>query len=261
MTGVSRDNLPQGDLELEGRLVVASNATFLGTVDGTTVVYKPVIGEKPLWDFPDRTLAHREVSASLLSDALGWDVVPTTWLRDGPFGTGMVQLWCDSAEAANPVDLVPAAETPQRLEQGWHHILDGFDENDETVSLIHEDSTALRHMAVFDVLANNADRKGGHILPLPGGHRVGVDHGLTFHTENKLRTVLWGWEGEPLLDDELDAVRRIRSELDGDLGETLFGHLAVAEVVALADRCDELLRSGRFPAPAGDMPAVPWPLF
>lgn len=257
--------LPQGELELEGRIVAASNATFRGTVDGTLVVYKPLIGEKPLWDFPDRTLARREVASYVLSDALGFDVVPRTWLRDGPFGEGMVQLWCEPVTDTSPVELVATPDAPRLVADGWRHVLDGVDEDDEPVSLLHEDSPALRRMALFDVLVNNADRKIGHILPAAGGHLFGVDHGLTFHTEDKLRTVLWGWVGEDLQDAELAAVRAVRdgltSDVTGGLAERLGELLSVAEVTALSGRCDRLLAAGRFPAPGGHMPAVPWPVF
>lgn len=258
--------LPEGTLELEGRITTASNATFLGHITGddgapTTVVYKPQRGEKPLWDFPDHTLAQREVAAYLLSEALGWNVVPPTWLRDGPYGTGMVQLWQEIDPDQDPVDLVSVDEVSAREAAGWRHILDGVDATDTPVALIHEDTPELRRMAIFDVLANNADRKGAHVLAMPGGHRFGVDHGLTFHVEPRLRTVLWGWLGEPLTDAELAAVTALRTDLDGELGDRFDDLLSVAEVAALARRCETLLSVGRFPGPAGEMPAVPWPLF
>lgn len=256
---------PTGELTLVGRLTTASNATFLGHVaapDGdVTVVYKPVRGEKPLWDFPDRTLAHREVAAYLVSEALGWNVVPLTWSGDGQFGPGMLQLWQDAAPDQSPVDLVDATDLPGRLAAGWHHVLDGVDADDREVSVVHEDSPALRRMAVFDVLVNNADRKGAHVLPMADGHRFGVDHGITFHTDPRLRTVLWGWTGTPLTDAETTGVASVRGQLDAGLGEALDGRLSVAEVAALAERCDRLLETGVFPGPAGDMPAVPWPVF
>lgn len=268
---------PDGALELVGRIASASNATFLGTVDGVQVVYKPVAGEKPLWDFPDGTLARREVAAYLVSRASGWDVVPLTWLRDGPLGPGMVQLWREPDPAQDPVDVVPGGQVPER---GWRHVLDGTDEQDRAVALVHEDSVPLRRMAVLDIVLNNADRKGGHILAMPGGHRYGVDHGLTFHVEHKLRTVLWGWVGERLDAEEVAGVRRVRACLgdagsagpggggdgseaagDADLGAELAELLDPDEIAALARRCDRLLARGRFPAPRGEMPAVPWPLF
>jgi uncharacterized repeat protein (TIGR03843 family) len=262
---VGRSEVPRGDLELEGRIVSASNATFRGRIGGTTVVYKPLVGEKPLWDFPDRTLARREVAAYRLSEASGLGVVPVTWLRDGPFGEGMVQVWCEPSPGQRPVRLVATSDAADLERDGWLRVLDGVDEDDEPVSLFHEDSEALRRMAVFDVLANNADRKIGHILPVVEGHRVGVDHGLTFHRESKLRTVLWGWVGAPLSDGELDAVRRVRCGLEsgaeGGLGASMEELLSPAEVAALADRCDRLLADGVFPGPEPGLPAVPWPVF
>lgn len=247
-----------GDIELTGRIMPASNATFLGLIDDVEVVYKPVAGERPLWDFPDGTLAGREVAAHTLSEALGWAVVPPTWLRDGPHGPGMVQRWQHVDDELEAVTLVGVDEVP---DEGWCHVLDGIDADERPVALIHEDSAALRRMAVFDVLANNADRKGGHVLTMSDGRRLGVDHGLTFHAEHKLRTVLWGWVDDALHDDELAAVRSVRADLDGALSDRFEGLVTAAEVDALVRRCDRLLERGTFPAPSGDMPAVPWPPF
>ncbi|WP_104081709.1 SCO1664 family protein [Cryobacterium sp. Y11] len=251
-------DLVDGELTLTGRITTASNATFLGSIDGAVVVYKPVAGEHPLWDFPGVNLANREVSAYLVSQVFGWNVVPRTWLRDGPMGEGMVQLWQEPDPAQSAVDLVLAEAVP---ETGWRHVLDGRDEHERMVSLIHEDSAALRRMAVFDIVVNNADRKGDHILAMPDGHRHGVDHGLTFHVEHKLRTVLWGWLGDALTDDELEGIDRVQADLNGTLGENLAGLLSPEEIVALAERCDRLRAEAQFPAPSGEMPAVPWPLF
>ncbi len=255
---IATRDLLEGDLELDGRLVVASNATFVGRIGQVQVVYKPVAGERPLWDFPSGTLASREVAAFELSEALGWDIVPRTWMREGPFGVGMVQLWREPDAEQEAVRLVVAENRPA---DGWHHVLDGVDAQDRPVSLIHEDSAALRRMAIFDVIANNADRKGGHILEMPGGHRHGIDHGLTFHAEHKLRTVLWGWVDQELTAEELDGVRAVRTALDGHLAQTLADLLSTAEITATIERCDQLLQAGRFPAPSGDMPAIPWPPF
>lgn len=257
MTGGEVD-VVAGELELVGRITVASNATFLASVGGVQVVYKPVAGEKPLWDFPNGTLANREVAAYLVSEAFGWQIVPLTFLRDGPLGPGMVQLWQEPDAQQDPVDVVPAAGVPRT---GWRAVFQGIDDDDRPLTLIHEDSPALRRMAVFDVVVNNADRKGGHILPTEHGHRYGVDHGVSFHVEHKLRTVLWGWRGEPLEPDESDGVSRVRARLDGDLGQRLSELLSELELAALAARCDRLLRKGTFPGPRGQMPAFPWPFF
>ena len=251
-------DLVEGELELTGRITTASNATFLGEIDGVSVVYKPIAGESPLWDFPDGDLASREAAAYLVSQCLGWNVVPRTWLRDGPMGPGMAQLWQDTDPEQDAVDLVAADAVPA---QGWRQVLEGRDENDRLVALIHEDSAALRRMAVFDIVVNNADRKGDHILAMPGGHRHGVDHGLTFHADHKLRTVLWGWIGDELSADELAGIDTVRAALAGELGDALAVLLTPAELAALAARCDRLRTDGRFPAPEGEMPAVPWPLF
>jgi uncharacterized repeat protein (TIGR03843 family) len=242
---------------LHGRITTASNATFLGELDGRQVVYKPIDGEKPLWDFPDRTLANREVAAYRVSEAFGWHIVPRTWLGSGPFGAGMLQEWQDIDAEQDPVDLVPEAE----LDDAWRPVLEASDERDRPVVLAHEDSVALRRMAVFDVVVNNADRKGAHVLAMPDGHRYGVDHGLTFHVEHKLRTVLWGWIDEPLTDDELAGLDRVIAALDAELGAALDELLTVDERDAFAARCAALRAVARFPAPHGYMPAVPWPLF
>ena len=250
-------DLLDAELVLEGRIMSASNATFVGRIGEVKVVYKPVAGERPLWDFPDGTLAGREVAAYEVSEALGWDIVPRTWLRDGPFGIGMAQLWRQPDPEQEAVTLVPAGEQPA----GWCHVLDGLDPDDRPVSLIHEGSPALRRIAVFDVVVNNADRKGGHVLEMPGGHRHGVDHGLTFHQEHKLRTVLWGWP-EPTLDEnELAGVRRVRAALAGGLSESLAELITDAEIDAAVARCDRLLAEGRLPQPRADYPAIPWPPF
>ena len=251
-------DLVSAELTLTGRITTASNATFLGSIGGVAVVYKPIAGESPLWDFPDGTLAQREVAAYLVSQELGWNVVPQTWLRDGPLGEGMVQLWQEQDPAQNAVDLVASDNVP---ETGWKHVLEGQDENGRFVTLVHEDSPAMRRMAVFDVVVNNADRKGAHILAMTDGHRHGVDHGLTFHSDHKLRTVLWGWLGDALTAEELDGLDRVSEGLHGELGRSLADLLTGGEIASLAARCARLRLAARFPAPTGGMPAVPWPLF
>ena len=249
--------LLDGELTLHGRIMAASNATFVGEIGDSRVVYKPVAGERPLWDFPGGTLAHREVAAYAVSEALGWDVVPLTFLRDGPHGVGMVQVWREPDDQRAAVTLVSEGEVPA----GYRHVFDGVDEHDRPISLIHEDSDPLRRMAVFDIVVNNADRKGGHVLEVAGGHRYGVDHGVTFHTDHKLRTVLWGWAGEPLSDDETVGVQRLVTALDGGLGDDLEQLLDSFEMARLRRRCQQLLAAARFPLPRGDWPAIPWPPF
>jgi uncharacterized repeat protein (TIGR03843 family) len=254
--------LVPGELTALGRIMPASNSTFfcrLGPEENDVrAVYKPVSGERPLWDFAEGTLAAREYAAWLVSEALGWDVVPPTVLRaDGPAGVGMVQAWREPDVSQDPVDLVPTRAVPE----GYLHVLDAYDGRDREVSLVHEDSDPLRRMAVFDIVVNNADRKGGHVLEMVDGHRYGVDHGVTFHTDHKLRTVLWGWLGQPLTDEETAGVRRVREALGGELGQALAEHLTDLEIDVVARRCDRLLATGAMPSPRGQWPAVPWPPF
>jgi uncharacterized repeat protein (TIGR03843 family) len=253
-----------GAIKISGRIMPASNATFFGTAthEGRSldVVYKPIAGERPLWDFPDGTLAHREVAAYAVSEALGWDVVPPTVLREGPAGAGMVQAWREPDPGQDPVDLV----RPDRLPEGYLHVLDAYDGDDQPVALVHEDCDALRRMAVFDVVVNNADRKGGHVLAMADGHRFGVDHGLAFNLDHKLRTVLWGWAGEPLVDEDADDVRALVEELrhgDSQVATTLAELLDPAEVQTTLKRCERLLRDATMPYPSRSRPSIPWPAF
>jgi uncharacterized repeat protein (TIGR03843 family) len=256
-------DLLEEPLVVLGRIMPASNHTFFARLgdEGVECVYKPCSGERPLWDFTDGTLAAREYAAWVVSRELGWDVVPPTVLRDGPSGFGMVQLWREPVETRegghDPVDIIPEGPLPA----GYLHVLDASGGNDEPVQLVHEDSAPLRRMAVFDLVTNNTDRKGGHILPMGDGHRHGVDHGVCFHVEDKLRTVLWGWAGQRLSPEERDGVESVLTGLDGDLREALEDLLTVYEVDAIARRCERLLRVGSFPVARGGWPSIPWPPF
>jgi uncharacterized repeat protein (TIGR03843 family) len=267
--------LSRGELEIRGRLVDASNATLFAVaeLDGVQApcVYKPVAGERPLWDFPGRTLARREVAAYVLSSTTGWDVVPPTVLRDGPFGVGSVQWWVgplDVDEDGDPIVAEPGAGlvdivTPQDVPPGWLHVLRAQSYEGSPVSLVHADDPALRRMAVFDVIANNADRKGGHLLRDLDGALRGVDHGLTFNVEDKLRTVLWGWAGQRLPADVTDTLRRLAADLDaaGRLHDGLRRLLSQAEVDRTSARVHRLLDTGRHPRPGGSRHPIPWPAF
>jgi len=266
--------LRRGELDIQGRLEVSSNSALYCLIRSSAVtaaaIYKPVRFERPLWDFPDETLARREVAAAIVSDASGWGIVPPTVLRDGPFGPGMVQLWIDTDPAVHSWDLVRTSDV------------------------------RLRPMAIFDAVVNNTDRKGGHILPVcldgpalapsaaetpgrePGGergeelvraeigdepvdhsarplHLYGVDHGVCFSDEPKLRTVLWAWRGKKLHADELAVLVALRAGLDGRLGRRLGALLEPVEVQATRERLDALIATGRFPRPDPERPAIPWP--
>lgn len=261
MSVAAEDLLMHGEMTVLGRILPASNSTYfcrLGPEDqDVRAVYKPVSGERPLWDFADGTLAAREYAAWLVSEALGWDVVPPTVLRDGSAGPGMVQLWCEVDPAQEPVDLVPEGPLPA----GTLHVLDAFDQADRPIMLVHEDTPALRRMALFDIVVNNTDRKGGHVLAMPDGHRFGVDHGVCFHVDDKLRTVLWGWHGELLHAEEVAALESLAGQLEADLADLLSPLLTPAEVAACRRRLARLLRAGRFPQPGPGWPSIPWPAF
>lgn len=225
--------LTGGELRIIGQLWVSSNSAMLAVVSAgdleAACIYKPVAGERPLHDFPDGTLARREAAAFAVSRASGWGIVPPTVLRDGPFGPGMVQLWIRHDGETDPVRLVVDSDP------------------------------RLRRIAVFDAAVNNTDRKAGHLVPVPGGHIYGVDHGVTFSPVPKLRTVLWEWRGQPFLAEEAEVLRALRAGLDETLGEDLHALLDPIEVSATTRRLDRLLAAGVFPQPDPRWPAMPWP--
>ncbi|MFD5163171.1 SCO1664 family protein [Streptomyces hawaiiensis] len=253
--------LARGELTVRGRIREASNAALYCTVsyngEDAACVYKPVAGERPLWDFPDGTLAQREVAAYEVSEATGWGLVPPTVLRDGPYGEGMCQLWVEVAPEAELLALVDGEEP----EPGWKAI--GFAEVGEgrTALLVHADDERLRRLAVLDAVINNADRKGGHLLPTGDGRLFGIDHGVTFNAENKLRTLLWGWAGEPLTEEAAGVLEGLRKGLaeGGALTARLEPLITGAEIDATRARVGAMLASGTHPEPSGEWPAIPWP--
>jgi uncharacterized repeat protein (TIGR03843 family) len=253
---LDREALIGGELVVEGQLATASNATLRCTVEGKRCVYKPMSGERPLWDFPSYTLSRREVAAFALSDALGWHVVPeTVWRSEGPFGPGMCQRWIDGE--ADVVDLV----RPDNVPQGWHTVLRAHDEYGERVNVVHDDRLELQRIALLDVITNNADRKGGHLVRDANDQVWGIDHGVTFAEEDKLRTVLWGWAGTAIpegLSPDLDAVEQLA---EGGLNDVLDPWLSAREVQMTRERMRELARTRTFPHPSDGWPAIPWPVF
>jgi uncharacterized repeat protein (TIGR03843 family) len=227
--------LSQGELQVTGRLVDASNATLYATAthqdQSITCIYKPIAGERPLWDFSDGCLAHREYAAYLVSSYLDFNLVPLTILRDGPYGFGMVQQWVD------------------------------IDESTDLAKFFATDHPQLRSMALFDAIINNTDRKIGHLLPVDGETVFGCDHGVTFHVDDKLRTVLWQWADEPFTSGEIALLKKAQSSLSGELGQLLIPLLTEQEIAQTMRRVADLLSSGTFPLPNPDWPAVPWPAF
>ncbi len=230
---LNREGLLSGELIVEGRLVDASNATLFGKVltsdqSSFSVVYKPIAGERALWDFADGNLASREAGAYLISEAGQFNCVPLTVMRDGPFGMGAVQQW---------IDLDPELDL---------------------IAIGQQSTPAIRNLALFDVVINNTDRKFGHILPISDSEILGCDHGLTFHEEFKLRTVLWQYAGQELAKDEVSKLESLKLRISGDIGSSLGELITKDEIDSLLERIDMLISEG-FPYPSEQWPAVPWP--
>ncbi|EWT01769.1 phosphatidylinositol kinase [Intrasporangium oryzae NRRL B-24470] len=252
-----------GELEVLGRVTDSSNLAVLARLvenPDVHVIYKPVRGERPLWDFPDGTLAGREVAARVVSDLGGWGLVPPTILRDGPLGPGSVQQWIGDPfsplDDDEVVDLVPAGRAPE----GWLEVLDGETPTGAAVTVVHSGADDVRSLAVLDAVLNNSDRKGSHCLRDENGRLWAIDHGVSFSPTPKLRTVLWGWAGQPLPEAELERLRGLASRLaDAATRDLLRDLLPEADVVALVSRVDRLLADRRHPRPSRDWPSVPWP--
>jgi uncharacterized repeat protein (TIGR03843 family) len=219
-----------GEYELKGQFVLGSNYTFLVDVHHEggifPAVYKPSRGEQPLWDFPENTLALREVAAYLVSESLGFHMVPFTTLRmDGPHGSGSLQQFIE------------------------------YDPNYHYFNFTSEDKQLLRPLALFDLLVNNADRKGGHIFFENGTHQLyAIDHGICFHEEEKLRTVLWDFAGQKIPSDLLE-----RLDLRPSLLAELEPYLSPDEISALCGRAQSIRKRGTFPRQPRDRRALPWP--
>jgi hypothetical protein len=232
--------LAHGALEILGLMPGSSNYTFLAAartarepdgVEELLAIYKPRRGEQPLWDFPEGTLCRREVAAYVVARALGWPRVPPTVLREGPEGVGSVQLFLE------------------------------FDPEQHYFTLQATHTVAFRDIALFDVVVNNADRKAGHCLLALDGEIFAIDHGVCFHVEDKLRTVIWEFIGEPIPPERLVSLRglaRALAERTDPLHEEIGNLLTAAEIEAMADRIDGLLEDGTFPEP-GDQRPYPWP--
>jgi len=216
-----------GDLEIIGRLVDASNASLLCKLPNELkVIYKPIAGERPLWDFPDGNLASREVAAFYISEVGEFSVVPKTVLREGPFGIGAIQQWIETSEAA------------------------------DVIAMAQSDNPQIRNLALFDIVINNADRKFGHILITPDEQIFGCDHGVSLHEENKLRTVIWQFAEQKLTLEEIAKLKDLLSKVDL---KYLAKFLSTEEIEAFLRRVRNLIEDGRFSSPNPNWPAVPWP--
>ena len=255
--------LSSGDIEVEGQLVDASNLALrarVGTGEArAAAVYKPIRGERELWDFPDGHLAGREVATSLIARAGGWPHVPETVLReDGPLGPGSLQRWVGPLDPQDPISLVrldPVREVPRT-----YLPVVALEIDEGPVAVSHADDPRLASLAVLDVVLNNADRKGSHLIE--DGERLwAIDHGVTLHSEPKLRTILWGWAGDPLPADDVVRLRRLLAALDDSLVDELARLLTDEEISALRGRTSTLLHRGTFPEPPEGRTPLPWPLW
>jgi len=232
--------LGTGELELAGLMPWSSNYTFLGAISDVTgasvqIVYKPIRGERPLWDFPRGSLAKREVAAYVLCRGLGWDLVPPTVLRGGPHGRGSVQLFVECDQDNHFFTF--------RDEPAFKH--------------------SLQALALFDIVANNADRKGGHCLRMGESCIIAIDQGLCFHMEPKLRTVIWDFASEPIPADLLSDLLRLQQEVARRENDTILQLkelLYDGEIAAMKRRLDDLIDVGCFPDPPEDRRPYPWPL-
>jgi uncharacterized repeat protein (TIGR03843 family) len=237
------DVLENGVINAEqGQMRWSSNFASLLTVSQgeltVLAVYKPRRGERPLWDFPDGTLCQRERAAFLTSQALGWDIVPPTALREGPRGLGSLQLFIDHDPDLHYFTF------PQ---------LEAFDAQIKPQLML---------MCAFDWIANNTDRKGGHCLLDAGGHVWGIDHGLTFHAQNKLRTVIWEFAGQSLSEPmkaDLERVCGLLEQESSGYRQAMCALLDEVELLALQKRIRQMLRAGKFPEPGRGGPNYPWP--
>lgn len=227
------DILMNGEIEIEGRLVDASNATLFISLshedERIQGIYKPISGERPLWDFESGNLASRERAAYLISELGGFNLVPITILREGPFGVGAVQQWID------------------------------IDDSIDLAEYFRTDISELRSTALFDAVINNTDRKIGHLIPDAQGRLFVCDHGVTFHHEDKLRTVLWQWAGQSLTPQEVEQLKNLREKVNASMELTEL--INREEIEALIVRIDRLIATATFPIPNSDWPAVPWPPF
>lgn len=225
-----KEAIAKKPIEILGRLVDASNATLFGILEETeiNIIYKPISGERPLWDFEEGSLAGREVAAYLTSEFMKFNLVPFTTLREGPFGLGMVQHWIE------------------------------VDESFEIIEFSQSNDERLRSMALFDAIINNTDRKIGHLLPTKDGEIFGCDHGVTFHVEDKLRTVLWQWRGHTFSEQEIAQLQRFIDDFE-NWSDLISELLTDEEKEITRQRVLDLLDSGKFPFPSEDWPAIPWP--
>ena len=254
------DLLLSGEIEIEGLIPDSSNGALKITIrdsdQSMDAIMKPEVSIRPLWDFPDLDLNNREYATYLLDRELDLNYVPETVMRDVEgIGNSLIQEWVK--ESDNDLIIV---KSPEDIPKDYLKVLQGYDELNKLITLAHKDVRDLRNLCLFDLIINNADRKGGHLLMDSANKMWAIDHGVSWHFESKIRTVLWGWIDVAFNKDDLALLERAKKVLQKWDAED-FSYLTKNEIEQAIKRVEELVNGKAFPQPGDQWPAVPWPIF
>lgn len=254
------DLLLSGEIEIEGLIPDSSNGALKVLVCNSEqnihAIIKPEVSIRPLWDFPDIDLNNREYATYLLDRALGLHYVPETVMRNVKgIGNSLIQEWVE--ESDNDLIIV---KSPEDIPKDYLKVLQGYDELNKLITLAHKDDRDLRNLCLFDLVINNADRKGGHLLLDADNKMWAIDHGVSWHQESKIRSVLWGWIDVAFNDEDITLLENAKNVLQ-TWKEQDFEYLSEIEIEQAIKRVNELLEINAFPQPGDQWPAVPWPIF
>lgn len=249
-----------GDISIIGMIPESTNGAIKITIDSASsqiqAILKPDVSIRELWDFPNQDLNDREYATYLLSQEINLNVVPETVIKEiEGVGRALIQEWV--IETANDLVIV---KSPDDIPEDYLKIIQGYDQLNKLITVAHKDDQTLRKISLFDLIINNADRKGGHLITDDKNSIWAIDHGVTWHEENKIRTVLWGWIGQNFNSDEIEMLKSSLSVLKRwEVND--FEYLSKIEILSAKERVEKLLENEIFPSPTGDWPAVPWPIF
>lgn len=252
--------LSTGEIEIEGLIPDSTNGALKLLItkgdEQIAAIAKPDVSIRPLWDFPNMDLNKREYATFLFDRKLELGFVPETVIRDiAGFGNALVQHWIRETEN----DLI-IVQSPDNIPKSYLRVLQGYDELNKLITLAHKDDQDLRKLCLIDLIINNADRKGNHLITDGNNKMWAIDHGVSWHEEPKIRTVLWGWINQEFNDSDFDLLSLAKSILEDWLAND-FQYLEKSEIECALERLDELVKNKRFPAPGSEWPAVPWPIF
>ena len=252
--------LSTGEIEIEGLIPDSTNGALKLLItngdEQIAAIAKPDVSIRPLWDFPNMDLNKREYATFLFDRKLELGFVPETVIRDiSGIGNALVQHWIRETEN----DLI-IVQSPDNIPKSYLRVLQGYDELNKLITLAHKDDQDLRKLCLIDLIINNADRKGNHLITDGNNKMWAIDHGVSWHEEPKIRTVLWGWINQEFNDGDLDLLSLAKSTLEDWLAND-FQYLENSEIECALERLDELVKNKRFPAPGSEWPAVPWPIF